>query len=152
TLSYGGITLQADITTMSDVDYYKVTAPSGGDGTLTVSVDARNLSLFDPKVTVFNSSGTQLATASAAIYGDVATVTLTGLVAGQPYSLKASGATTDVFGMGAYKLAAQFGGFTPPTINPDKYEPNNTATSATKLGTLTSLSQTGLTLDTSSDI
>src|SRR5262249_9545324 len=70
TLSYGGIIINADITTMADVDYYKVTAPSGTDGTLTVSVDARNLSLFDPKVSVYDSSGTLLATASASTYGD----------------------------------------------------------------------------------
>src|SRR5262245_28883920 len=115
TLSYGGVASNADITTMADVDYYKVTAPSGTDGTLTVSVDARNLSLFDPKVSVYDSSGTLLATASASTYGDVATVNLTGLVAGQTYYLQAAGATTDVLGMCAYKLSAQFRGIqTPP--------------------------------------
>src|SRR5207245_1092259 len=79
TLSYGGVSFNADITAMADVDYYKLTAPSGTDGTVTVSVDARNLSLFDPKVSVYNSSGTLLATASASTYGHVATVSLTGL-------------------------------------------------------------------------
>jgi hypothetical protein len=151
-LSYGGATLQADITTMADVDYYKVTAPAGTDGTLTVSVDARNLSLFDPKVSVFDSSGALLATASASTYGSVATVNLTGLVAGHTYYLEASGATTDVFGMGAYRLTAQFGGFTPPTIGPDQFEPNNTAASAKNFGTVTSVSQTGLTLHTTTDV
>jgi hypothetical protein len=69
--------------------------------------------------------------------------------------MMASGATTDVFGMGAYKLTAQFGGFTPPpppTIGPDKFETNNTATTATNFGTVSSVSQTGLTLNTSSDV
>ena len=42
----------------------------------------------------------------------MATVKLTGLVAGQTYYFQADGATTDVFGMGAYKLTAQFGGIT----------------------------------------
>jgi hypothetical protein len=152
TLSYGGIALNADITTMADVDYYKVVAPPGANGTLTVSVDARNLSLFDPKVSVYNSSGTQLATASASTYGDVATVNLTGLIVGQTYYLMASGATTDVFGMGAYKLSAQFGGLTAPTIGPDSFEPNNTVASATNFGTVTSVSQTALTLNTSADV
>jgi hypothetical protein len=152
-LSYGGVTITADITTMSDVDYYKVTAPSGTDGTLTVSVDARNLSLFDPQVAVYNSSGTQLATASASTYGDIATVNLTGLVAGQTYYLRASGATTDAFGMGAYKLTAQFGGFTPPPPPvADKFETNNTISTATQLGTVSSVSLTGLTLHTSTDV
>jgi hypothetical protein len=152
TLSYGGTAFQADITTMADVDYYKVTAPAGTDGTLTVSVDARNLSLFDPKVSVYNASGTLLATASASTYGDVATVNLTGLVAGQVYYLEASGATADAFGMGAYKLSAQFGGFTPPTIGPDAFEPNNTVSTATNFGKLSSKSQTSLTLHTSTDV
>jgi hypothetical protein len=155
TLSYGGISTSADISTMADVDYYKVTAPSGTDGTLTVSVDARNLSLFDPQVSVYNASGTLLATARAATYGDVATVNLTGLVAGQTYYLRAAGATTDVFGMGAYRLTAQFGGLTPPpapTVGPDRFEPNNTAATATNFGAVSSVSQTGLTLNTSSDV
>jgi hypothetical protein len=153
TLSYGGVAINADISTMTDVDYYKVTAPAGTDGTLTVSVDARNLSLFDPKVSVFNSSGTLLATASASTYGDVATVNLTGLVAGQTYYLQAAGATTDVFGMGAYKLTAQFGGIPqPPPIGPDRFEPNNTLATATNLGKVSSASQTGLTLSSTTDL
>lgn len=110
TLSSGGVTLNnANITSVGAVDYYKVTAPASSDGTLTVSVDARNLSLFQPKVAVFDAAGHLLATANASIYGSVATVNLTGLVAGQSYVLEAAGATTDVFGMGAYKLTAQFG-------------------------------------------
>jgi hypothetical protein len=152
TLSYGGVAFQADISSMSDLDYYKVTAPAGTSGTLTVSVDARNLSLFDPMVSVFSSSGTLLGTASASTYGDVATVNLTGLVAGQTYYFEVSGATTDVFGMGAYKLSAQFGGFTPPTISPDAFEPNNSAASATNFGKVSSVSQTGLTLSSSTDV
>jgi hypothetical protein len=152
TLSYGGVAMQADISTMADVDYYKVTAPTGTDGTLTVSVDARNLSLFDPQVSVYNSFGTVLATASASTYGDVATVHLTGLVAGQTYYLEASGATTDAFGMGAYRLSAQFGGFSAPTIGPDAYEPNNTAATATNFGKLSSMSKTGLTLSSAADV
>jgi hypothetical protein len=151
-LSYGGVAIQADITTMSDVDYYKVTAPTGTDGSLTVSVDARNLSLFDPQVSVYNSSGTLLTTASASTYGDVATVHLTGLVVGQTYYLEATGATTDAFGMGAYRLSAQFGGFSPPTIGPDAYEANNTVATATNFGRLSSMSKTALTLNTATDV
>jgi Matrixin len=153
TLSYGGVAFNADITTMADLDYYKVTAPAGTDGTLTVAVDARNLSLFDPKVAVFESSGTQLATASASTYGDVATVHLAGLVAGQTYYLLAGGATTDVFGMGAYRLSAQFGGITPPPPpGPDRFEVNNTAATATNFGTVSSVSQTALTFHTAGDV
>src|SRR5207244_45041 len=111
TLSYGGVTLSADLTTVSDVDYYKVTVPSGSDGTLTVSVDARGVSLLIPKVSVYDAGGNLVTTADAgSAYGSVATVRLIGVAAGQTYTLVADGGTSDVFGMGAYALAAQFGG------------------------------------------
>jgi hypothetical protein len=117
TLSSGGVTINADITSMGEVDYFKVTAPANADGSLTVTVDASTISLFDPKVSVFNSSGALLGTASASTYQGTATLHLTGLVAGQTYYLQAAGATTDVFGMGAYKLWAQFGPVPAPSLS-----------------------------------
>src|SRR5262245_20737812 len=149
----GSATLTGDITTMSDVDYYKLTAPSRASVTLTVTLDARNLSFCSPRVSVFDSSGTLLATGDALTYGDMATVSLVGLIPGQTYYLRANGATTDAFGMGAYKLTAQFVGFTaPPAITADGFEINDTAATATNLGTLGSVSQSGLTLHTSTDV
>ncbi|HKB41919.1 MAG TPA: matrixin family metalloprotease [Gemmataceae bacterium] len=106
TLSSGGASFQADLTSLADVDYYQAVAPS--DGTLTVSVDARNLSLLAPKILVYSPAGDLLGSASAD-YGGVATLTLTGLTAGQSYYVVADGATSDVFGMGAYVLNVQFG-------------------------------------------
>jgi hypothetical protein len=116
-LTSGGVNITADITNMGEVDYFKVTAPSNSDGTLTVMVDASTISLLDPKVSVFNSAGTLLGTASASTYQGTATLSLTGLVAGQTYYLQAAGATTDVFGMGAYKLWAQFGPVPLPSLS-----------------------------------
>ena len=63
--------------------------------------------------------------------------------------------TTDVFGLGAYRLTAQLGGFTappPPTVSPDRFETNDTVATATKLGKVTSVSQTGLTLHKAADV
>jgi hypothetical protein len=114
----GAVAVNADLTSLADVDYYRVTAPAGSDGTLTVSVDARNISLLTPKVSVYNAAGTLVGTASATTYGGVATLSLTGLTPGQTYYLVADGATGDVFGMGAYKLSAQFGLGTPPPPPP----------------------------------
>lgn len=114
----GAASISADLTSMSDVDYYRFTAPSSGDGTFTISVDARNLSLFDGKVSVYDSLGNLVATNSASTYGGIATLSLSGLTPGQPYTVGVTGATTDVFGMGAYKLNAQFGGITAlPTLS-----------------------------------
>jgi hypothetical protein len=153
TLSYGAVALTADISAMGEVDDFKITAPSGTNGTLTVSVDASTISLLDPKVSVFDASGTLLGTVSASTYQGTATLTLSGLVAGQTYYLQAAGATTDVFGMGAYKLTAQFGGLpAAPLIGPDRFEPNNTVGAATNLGKVSSVSQTGLTLSSSTDV
>src|SRR5262249_26878472 len=164
-LYYGSVGLPAAMTSMGslayyklvepmgDLDYYKLVAPVGTDGTLTVSVDASTISLFDPKVSVYDSSGTLLGTASASTYQGTATVNLSGLVAGQTYYVLASGATTDAFGMGAYKLTAQFGGISPPPPPaPDRFEADNTVATAANFGTLTSVSQTGLTTHTSTDI
>jgi hypothetical protein len=116
-LSAGSVNITADITTMGEVDDYKVIAPANSDGTLTVMVDASTISLLDPKISVFSAAGTLLGTTSATTYQGTASVKLTGLVAGQTYYLQAAGATADVFGMGAYKLWAQFGPVPQPTVS-----------------------------------
>ena len=111
----GQASLGADLTSRADVDYFELTAPDAFDGTFSVSVDARGLSLLAPMVSVYDGQGNLLATASSGTaYGDVATVSLAGLVAGQTYVIMADGATDDVFGIGAYQLDVQFGGTIPP--------------------------------------
>ena len=113
-LSSGGAMFSADLTSQADVDYYRVVVPSGSDGTLTVSVDARELSLLAPSVSVHNASGMLLAQNAVGTYGygSVATVNLSGLTAGATYYLAADGATSDAFGVGAYVFDVQFGGDT----------------------------------------
>jgi hypothetical protein len=69
----------------------------------------------------------------------------------------AEGATSDVFGMGAYQLNVQFGGVTqppppPPSITADRYELNDTPATATNFGRTNSISQTNLTLHTTTDV
>src|SRR5262249_17460063 len=114
----GAASFAADITSMSDVDFYRFTAPTNGDGTLVVSVDPRGLSFFQGKVSVYDSAGNLVGTAAASTYGDVATLTLSGLTPGQSYTIGVSGATNDYFGMGAYELSVQFGGVTAaPTVS-----------------------------------
>ncbi len=122
--SSGAATASARLSSVSDVDYYQVTTPASFDGTMSVSVDARNLSLLDPKVSVYDGTGNLLGTFSAATYGSVTKVSLGGLSPGQTYYLVASGARpallssndANVFGMGAYTLNAQFGGVTLPSL------------------------------------
>ncbi len=93
----------------------------------------RNLSLLAPKVSVYDSQQNLVATASGD-YGTVATVSIGGLQAGESYTIVADGATSDEFGMGAYRLSAQLTGnvspqptppidVVPPTTNEDEEEP-----------------------------
>ncbi|MCI0455515.1 MAG: matrixin family metalloprotease [Gemmataceae bacterium] len=117
--STGSATLKADLTGVADVDFFRFTAPTSFDGTLRVSVDARNTSLLIPKVSVFDSAGNLVGTASAgSAYGSFAQLTVGGLAPGQTYYVAADGETTDVFGMGAYNLSVQFGGVTAPPPAP----------------------------------
>jgi hypothetical protein len=158
TLSSGGVTLSADLTTMSDIDYYRVTVPTGADGTLTVTLTSENISLLAGKLWVLDSAGNVVAVADAGSdYESSLTISLTGLAVGQTYYLVADGATSDVFGMGAYQLQAQFGGSfddppPPPALPPDSAEVNDTMGSAYDFGTISGASRTGLTLHTASDM
>lgn len=113
-LPSGGVNIPADLTSRSDVDYYRVVA-SGSS--LTATVDARNLSLLAPKVLVYDAAGNLLGSATAD-YGQAATLNLSGLTQGQSYYVVADGATADVFGMGAYLLNAQFGDGGSPVTAP----------------------------------
>ncbi len=97
------IDFRADLTSLADVDYYRLTVPAGGES-FTVSADARQLSLLAPQVQVFDASNHLVAEASGD-YGTVATVRIDGLKGGETYTVVVDGATSDEFGMGAYQLA-----------------------------------------------
>ncbi|MFZ5831091.1 MAG: matrixin family metalloprotease [Planctomycetota bacterium] len=154
----GTVSIWADLTTMADVDCYRLTLPTDSDGTLTVSVDARGKSLLAPKISVYDTHGMLVATASAgSAYGTLATLSLTGLAPGQAYTLVADGATDDAFGMGAYRLeVTTVEGDPPPPpppeIEADRFEVNDTMKAASNLARYSSVSETGLTLHTSSDV
>jgi predicted Zn-dependent protease len=162
--SSGSKSTSADLTSMADVDYYRVTAPTGTDGSLRVTLDARGKSLLAPKLSVYDSNGNFVTAADAGgNYGSHVTVELAGLVAGQSYYLVADGATNDAFGMGAYQINVEFGvtgGTEPPPEEPnptptgptaDRYESNDTFGGATNLGKFNSTGQTGLSVHTSTD-
>lgn len=161
--SSGTKSTAADLTSMADVDYYKVTAPTSTDGSLRVTLDARGKSLLAPKLSVYDASGNFVTSADAGgNYGGYVTVELAGLSAGQSYYLVADGATSDAFGMGAYQISVEFGttgGTEPPPEEPppptgpvaDRYEANDAFASATNLGKFNSTGQSGLSLHTSTD-
>jgi len=148
--SAGAVTFNADLTSLADSDYYRVSAPANSDGTLTVTLDARNLSLLSPQVSVYDANQNLVGTYAATTFGTTATVELAGLAAGQTYYLVADGATNDVFGMGSYKLTAQFGVGTPlPSIsiaNTSLVEGNAGAQTATFTVSLSAVSSATVTV------
>lgn len=112
----GSIDLEADLTNHSDVDYYRFILPSDASS-VTVSADARQRSLLAPELQLFDGNNNPV-TFACGDFGAVATVKLDDLNAGETYTIMVDGATTDVFGMGAYELAidASFSSAVPEPI------------------------------------
>jgi len=111
-------TARLDVTTTSDLDYFKVTVPAGTNGSMTVSVQSAGLSLLAPNLRVYNSAGTQLTTLSGTGYTG-STVNYTRAVAtNQVYYIRVGGANTTSFGTGAYVLSLKFGTAPLPAVVP----------------------------------
>jgi len=112
-----------DITTNSDIDWYKITTPSGSASTMEVRVQSTGLSLIAPKFTLYKGS-TNKGTVSG---GFNSTVTQTETINnGQNWYVKVEGAESGVFGTGTYALQINMGTAPmPPVSSP------NTATAAT---------------------
>ncbi|MFO0936902.1 MAG: matrixin family metalloprotease [Gemmataceae bacterium] len=107
--SYRRSVANGDITTKTDVDYYKVTTPTGGTS-ITVRLNTAGKSLLAGRVDVYNSAGTLVGTKSVTdpLQGDTV-LTLSGLSAKTSYYVKVSAARTDSFNTGKYQLRVGFG-------------------------------------------
>jgi hypothetical protein len=103
-----------DVTTTSDVDYYKVTAPSGGNGKITVRLDSGGFSLLRPSLKVYNSAQRLLASATGTGDSGASLTVSLSVTAGQTYYIRVAGADTTAFGTGAYALTVDFNSTTPP--------------------------------------
>jgi hypothetical protein len=97
--------VRADLSSLADIDYYRVTAPAGAIS-MRVAVNANAISLLAPNVIVFNQNRQGLKAASAG-YGGTVTADVP-VTAGQDVYIMADGATSDEFGMGAYELKIEF--------------------------------------------
>jgi hypothetical protein len=157
--SSGAVTLNTSLESQTDADFFAVTVPAGGDGTLTISLDAGGYSLLIPQLAVYDAAGAVVGQATAATYGRTLSLSFSGLSAGQIYKIGVTPAAgVGYFSVGAYSLKVQFGGVsgtgttttsTPPA--PDKYEPDDTAAAAASLGSLGSTNVTGLTISSAAD-
>jgi hypothetical protein len=98
----------ADISSATDVDWYKVAVPDtvAPGSTLSLQLRTGGISLLVGSLAVFDSSLSPLgsATATSPLAGDLS-VSLPNVTPGELLYLKVAGATPDVFGIGAYQLA-----------------------------------------------
>jgi hypothetical protein len=110
-----------DITTTADVDWYKITIPSGHSGTMTVSVQSSGLSLFAPKFTLYKGT-TNKGTVSGTYNS---TISMSQAISnGQNWFIKVEAAETTVFGTGRYALQVNVGaGTQSPVSSPNTDTP-----------------------------
>ena len=117
TTTKAGVINSVDLTASTDVDWYKFVVPTGSATTLTVKAQSAGLSLLDPNVAIYDSTGATLkASGNSGAYGGTATATFTGITAGQTYTIKVS--STDAiaaFKTGEYALILNMGTGANPT-------------------------------------
>jgi hypothetical protein len=98
-----------DVTTAGDAHVYSLTSLPAYAGPVTFMVQTAGLSLFQPRLTVFDAQGNVLGTAqSSNDAGDVLVVSLAQTTPGALYYARIDGAGQDVFGIGRYALAVTF--------------------------------------------
>jgi hypothetical protein len=109
--SNGQFLASADLTTMSDVDYYKFSTPllTASLSGVVVRLKAEGLSLLTAKITVLDSWGRVIGSAQSLdpTNNDLMVSFRPGLFGGT-YYVKVEGARNDVFDIGAYKLGVNF--------------------------------------------
>jgi hypothetical protein len=105
-----------NITSSSGVDFYKFTAPTGGSGSLALTVQSTGLSLLAPSVRVYNSALRLVAAASCnGFLGSTLNLSVN-VTDGQTYYIRVAGATNSAFGMGAYGMTLNLGTGDSPTL------------------------------------
>ena len=113
----------ADLTTQSDVDFYKFNVPAltAWLSSVVVRLKASGISLLTSSITVYNSAGRVVGSAVSddPLNNDLMVQFRPGLLGGT-YYVKVDGAGNGVFDVGGYKLAVDFlslGGLLAPITN-----------------------------------
>jgi hypothetical protein len=110
-----------DLTTVSDVDWYKIKTPSGNSGTMEVRIQSTSLSLLAPKLMLYKGS-----TLKGTVSGDYnSTITLSESIgSGQTWYVKVEGADSSAFGIGTYAMQVNMGTAQLPVVSgPDTATP-----------------------------
>ena len=123
-----------DLTTSTDVDYYKFVVPAGSTTTLKATVVSTGLSLLSPKVEIVVGSTTKATGAAGATeYGSAETATYTNstdLAAGKTVLIKVSSANSlAAFKTGKYALILNMGTGADPVYT----KPNTTLAKGTTI-------------------
>ena len=161
------------LTYIGSAQYYGFVAPPSADGSVQVTVSAANISMLSPEVSIYDATGKLLGqAANPSAWSDEVTAVAPGISAGERYYIRVSGATTDVFGVGAYAMSvtllhssagngspaqqstppATFQGPPSTGIPPDRFEPNNTPAAATWLGRINQDTVSGVNISSASDL
>ncbi len=113
------------LATIGDTEYFQFVAPAGSNEGLRATAVASGISSLSPKITVYDASMNALGTAADPnSWGNSPTVSLGNIQPGQTYIVAVTGATSDVFAVGAYALSLAVSGtnaqpspiVTPPPI------------------------------------
>jgi hypothetical protein len=124
--------LEADLGSTQDVDVFRYTADSAAARWFRIR--AAGLSLVTAKLEVLDASGQVIGSAQASgpLQNDV-TVYVPTLIPGATYYLRVSSARSDVFGVGAYRLAADTTAAGPAAVDPMAPVDNETLANNTVL-------------------
>ena len=109
----GGLSLDR----IGDTEYFSVVAPAGGGSeTLDAVANPQGISSLSPAVVIYNAAMQPLAGASnPAAWSNGVVASAAGIVPGQRYIVAVTGATNDVFSVGAYNFQLTFRGITSTT-------------------------------------
>ncbi|QEL20127.1 matrixin family metalloprotease [Limnoglobus roseus] len=113
----GKVVADADLTTSSDVDFYRFASPVLG-GTANVTLQAAGLSMLNAKVTIYNFAGLPIASATSTDpKNNDLTVKFTTSLLGGTYYAKVEAASQNVFGTGEYRLTVSPGTILTPLLS-----------------------------------
>ncbi len=129
-----GVVYDRDISTATDVDFFRFTVPTGMSGNFTVTVQSDGFSLLCPVMSIYNSAQSLLTTRSApaAYTGTTLTHTIPNAVAGETYYVRVAGLVPGVpIASGKYVVTVAAAGVTSPV----PVEPNTALANGNPLTT-----------------
>jgi len=98
-----------DITTTSDVDFFKMRLQAWTGSTMTVKVQSTGLSLLAPKLTIYAEDKVTVLGTATGTSGSTISLTVNGVGNNHLFYFKVQGADSTAFGTGAYALTVDCG-------------------------------------------